>query len=31
VFGQDMATGFIGPVEERLEFSISKSLTPNSD
>jgi len=26
-----MATGFIGPVEERLEFSISKSLTPNSD
>jgi uncharacterized linocin/CFP29 family protein len=28
VLGQDMAIGFIGPVAERLEFSISESLTP---
>ncbi len=26
VLGQDMAIGFIGPVEEKLEFSISESL-----
>jgi uncharacterized linocin/CFP29 family protein len=26
VLGQDMATGFIGPVGEKLEFSISESL-----
>ncbi|MGA9351059.1 MAG: family 1 encapsulin nanocompartment shell protein [Anaerolineae bacterium] len=28
VLGQDMAIGFIGPAEEKLEFSISESLTP---
>ncbi|MDP3879514.1 MAG: family 1 encapsulin nanocompartment shell protein [Dehalococcoidales bacterium] len=28
VLGQDMTAGFIGPVAERLEFSISESLTP---
>jgi uncharacterized linocin/CFP29 family protein len=28
VLGQDMAVGFIGPAGERLEFSISESLTP---
>jgi uncharacterized linocin/CFP29 family protein len=28
VLGQDMALGFIGPVAERLEFSISESLAP---
>jgi uncharacterized linocin/CFP29 family protein len=28
VLGQDMAIGFVGPVGERLEFSISESLTP---
>jgi uncharacterized linocin/CFP29 family protein len=28
VLGQDMAIGFIGPAAERLEFSISESLTP---
>jgi len=28
VLGQDMAMGFIGPAGERLEFSISESLTP---
>jgi uncharacterized linocin/CFP29 family protein len=28
VLGQDMTVGFIGPVGERLEFSISESLTP---
>lgn len=28
VLGQDMAIGFIGPVEEELEFSISESLAP---
>jgi uncharacterized linocin/CFP29 family protein len=28
VLGQDMAIGFIGPVSDRLEFSISESLTP---
>lgn len=28
VLGQDMAIGFIGPAGERLEFSISESLTP---
>jgi uncharacterized linocin/CFP29 family protein len=26
VLGQDMATGFIGPIAERLEFSISETL-----
>ncbi|HIC93259.1 MAG TPA: bacteriocin, partial [Anaerolineae bacterium] len=26
VLGQDMAIGFIGPVGEKLEFSISESL-----
>ncbi|MBI2857324.1 MAG: encapsulin, partial [Chloroflexi bacterium] len=28
VLGQDMSVGFIGPVGERLEFSVSESLTP---
>jgi len=28
VLGQDMAVGFIGPVGERLEFSVSESLVP---
>lgn len=28
VLGQDMAVGFIGPIAERLEFSISESLAP---
>lgn len=28
VLGQDMTIGFIGPVEEKLEFSISESLAP---
>lgn len=28
VLGQDMTVGFIGPVSERLEFSVSESLTP---
>lgn len=28
ILGQDMAVGFTGPVAERLEFSISESLTP---
>jgi uncharacterized linocin/CFP29 family protein len=28
VLGQDMSAGFIGPVSERLEFSITESLTP---
>jgi len=28
VLGQDMAVGFIGPVGEKLEFSISESLAP---
>lgn len=28
VLGQDMAIGFIGPVEGKLEFSISESLAP---
>ncbi len=28
VIGQDMTVGFTGPVGERLEFSISESLTP---
>lgn len=28
IIGQDMAVGFIGPSNERLEFSISESLTP---
>jgi len=28
VLGQDMAIGFIGPVGEKLEFSISESLAP---
>jgi len=28
VIGQDMAIGFIGPLGERLEFSISETLTP---
>lgn len=28
VVGQDMTVGFIGPVGERLEFSVSESLTP---
>jgi uncharacterized linocin/CFP29 family protein len=28
VLGQDMTIGFIGPVGERLEFSISESLSP---
>jgi uncharacterized linocin/CFP29 family protein len=28
VLGQDMSVGFIGPVEENLEFSISESLVP---
>lgn len=28
VLGQDMAVGFIGPVAEKLEFSISESLAP---
>jgi uncharacterized linocin/CFP29 family protein len=28
VLGQDMSVGFIGPVEEKLEFSISESLVP---
>jgi uncharacterized linocin/CFP29 family protein len=27
VLGQDLAAGFIGPVEESLEFSVSESLT----
>ncbi|MGI5837888.1 MAG: family 1 encapsulin nanocompartment shell protein, partial [Chloroflexota bacterium] len=27
LLGQDMRVGFIGPVEEKLEFSISESLT----
>jgi uncharacterized linocin/CFP29 family protein len=26
--GQDMAVGFIGPQSERLEFSISETVTP---
>jgi uncharacterized linocin/CFP29 family protein len=28
VLGQDMTIGFIGPAEEKLEFSISESLAP---
>jgi uncharacterized linocin/CFP29 family protein len=28
VLGQDMAVGYIGPAAERLEFSITESLTP---
>jgi uncharacterized linocin/CFP29 family protein len=28
VLGQDMTIGFIGPAEEKLEFSISESLVP---
>jgi uncharacterized linocin/CFP29 family protein len=28
VLGQDMAVGFVGPAEGRLEFSISESLVP---
>jgi uncharacterized linocin/CFP29 family protein len=28
VLGQDMSVGFIGPVSERLEFSVTESLTP---
>jgi len=28
VLGQDMAIGFIGPAEEKLEFSVSESLAP---
>ena len=28
VLGQDMAVGFVGPTAERLEFTISESLTP---
>jgi uncharacterized linocin/CFP29 family protein len=28
VLGQDMTVGFVGPVGERLEFTVSESLTP---
>lgn len=28
VLGQDMAVGFVGPMGERLEFTVSESLTP---
>jgi uncharacterized linocin/CFP29 family protein len=28
VLGQDLAVGFIGPESERLEFSITESITP---
>jgi uncharacterized linocin/CFP29 family protein len=28
ILGQDMTVGFVGPVGERLEFTVSESLTP---